>query len=166
MVLKTSKIRCRRGMSLVGTMVAVTILLIALIGTSSFRYNAALDGRKAKAQTTAARIALMLCESWGGINGDAAFNPTGLCGSNLSIVTLDANLDKPLDFNLLGSYTVVLKTDDSYNINYYATLSWKDVQPGLRALNVIVAWAQRDLGINGIAGADKSYRLTIYTHAF
>jgi len=147
-------------------MVAVTILLIAFIGTSSFRYCAALDGRKAKAQTAAARIALMLCESWRGINGDVTFDPTGLYGSDLTIDTLDANLDKPLDFNLLGSYTVVLDTKDSNHINYYATLSWKDVQPGLRALNVVVAWAQRDLGIDGIKGVDKSFRLTIYTQTF
>jgi len=149
-------------------MVAVVILLIALIGTSSFRYSAALDGRKAKAQTTAARIALMLCESWGGINGDVTFDPTELCGSDLDIDTLDADLDKPSDFALLGSYTVVLDTNDSYNINYYATLSWKDddEKPGLRALNVIVAWAQKDLGVDGIKGADKTFRLTIYTKTF
>ena len=93
MVLKTSKIRCRRGVSLVGTMVAVTILLIALIGTSTFRYAAALDGRKAKAQTTAARIALMLCQSWRGINGDMTFDPIQLCGSDLVIDTIDNDLD-------------------------------------------------------------------------
>jgi len=166
MVLKKSKIRSCRGVSLVSTMVAVVILLIALIGTSSFRYSAALDGRKAKAQTTAARIALMLCESWRGINGDVTFDPIQLCGSDLVIDTLDANLDKPLDFNLLGSYAVVLKPNDSYNINYYATLSWKDIQPGLRALSVVLAWAQRDLGIDGVEGADKSFRLTIYTQTY
>ena len=166
MVLKTSKIRSCRGVSLIGTMVAVVILLIAFIGTSSFRYSAALGGRKAKAQTAAARIALMLCESWRGINGDVTFDPTELCGSDLNIDTLEANLDKPSDFNLLGSYTVVLDTNDSNNINYYATLLWKDVQPGLRALNVVVAWAQRDLGVDGIQGADKSFRLTIYTQTF
>ncbi len=108
MVLKTSKIRYRLGMSLVDTMVAVTILLIAFIGTSSFRYCAALDGRKAKAQTAAARIVLMLCESWRGLNGDVTFDPTELCGSDFNIDTLEANLDKPFDFNLLGSYVVVL----------------------------------------------------------
>ena len=166
MFLKTSKIRCHRGVSLVDTMIAVTILLTALIGTSSLRYSAALDRRKADAQTAAARIALMLCESWRGINGDVTFDPTELSGSDLNIDTLEANLDKPLDFNLLGSYAVVLDTNDSYNINYYATLSWKDVQPGLRALNVIVAWAQRDLGVDGIQGADKSFRLSIYTQTF
>jgi len=147
-------------------MVAVTVLLIAFIGTSSFRYCAALDGRKAKAQTAAARIVLMLCESWRGINGDVTFDPTELCGTDLTIDTLETDLDKPLDFNLLGSYVVVLDTNDSNHINYYATLSWKDIQPGLRALNVVVAWAQQDLGIDGIKGVDKSFRLTIYTQTF
>ena len=42
----------------------ITILLIALIGTSTFRYAAALDVRRADAHTTAARIALALGESW------------------------------------------------------------------------------------------------------
>ena len=51
-------------------MVAVTILLIALIGTSTFRYAAALDGRRAGTQTTAARVALTLCESWRGVKGN------------------------------------------------------------------------------------------------
>ena len=54
--------------------VAVVILLIALIGTSTFRYAAALDGRRADAQTTAARAALLLCESWRGLNGDATLD--------------------------------------------------------------------------------------------
>jgi hypothetical protein len=166
MVLNTSKIIYRRGVSLVSTMVAVVILLIALIGTSSFRYCAALDGRKANAQTTAARIALTLCESWRGINGDVSFNPIQLCGPDLDIDLLDVNLDKPADFNLLGSYRVVLEPDDTYNINYYAALSWKDIQPGLRALNVVVGWAQRDLGGNGIQDVDKTFRLTIYTQTF
>lgn len=165
-IIKTSKMRCRRGASLVSTMVAVVILIIALIGTSSFRYSAALDGRKANAQTTAARIALMLCESWRGINGDVNFDPEQLHGSDLDIDVIDGVLDEASDFNLLGSYAVVLDTNDSYNISYYATLSWKDVQPGLRALNVVVAWAQRDRGIDGIQGVDKTFSLTIYTQTY
>lgn len=166
MVIKKSKIRSRRGVSLVGTMVAVTILLIALIGTSSFRYSAAMDGRKAKAQTAAARIALMLCESWGGIKGDVNFDPIQLCGLDLNIDMMDAVLDKPLDFNLLGSYAVTLEPEESYNINYYATLSWKDVQSGLRALNVVVAWASREqtaLTKQDTGATDKSFGLTVYT---
>jgi len=165
MVLKKSKIRCRRGVSLVGTMVAVTILLIALIGTSTFRYAAALDGRKADAHTTAARVTLALSESWRGIKGDPAYDPTANLGSDLE-VAVGEGPEKPEDFTLLGSYTI--QFNDGAGVNdYAATLSWKDIQPGLRALNVVVIWASRDLGgltkqdISDIA--DKSFGLTVYT---
>jgi hypothetical protein len=142
-------------------MVAVVILLIALIGTSSFRYHAALDARKADAQTAAARIAPMLCESWRGINGGLTYDAATYSGTNLAITQSLDGPAKPADFTLLGSYVVVL--DDVDGVNYYTTLSWKDVQPGLRALNVIVAWGQRDEGDGGINDVDKSFRLTIYT---
>ena len=162
MILKTRKIRCRRGMSLMGTMVAVTILLIALIGTSTFRYAAALDGRRADAHTTAARVALALSESWRGIRGDLTYNPTAYSGSDLEVAVGEGPL-KPEDFTLLGSYTV--QFDDGAGVNdYAATLSWKDIQPGLRALNVVVAWASREEG--NIATADKSFGLTVYTQTY
>lgn len=159
MTAKANKIRYRRGVSLVGTMIAVVVLLIALIGTSNFRYYAALDARKADAQTTAARIALMLCEGWRGIKGSETYDPTAHLGSSLAITqNTYAYPDKPLDFTLLGRYTVVLE-----NVNYYTTLSWKDVQPGLRALNVVMAWAQRGHIESSIDNVDKSFMLTIYT---
>jgi Tfp pilus assembly protein PilV len=166
MVLKTCKIKCRRGVSLVGTMIAVAILLIALIGTSTFRYAAALDGRRADAHTTAARIALTLCESWRGVRGASTYNPTVLLGSGLQIAVGEGPV-KPEDFTLLGSYTIKFVDDAGVN-DYRATLSWKDVQPGLRALNVIVAWASRenaDASTTKTSGAttDKSFGLTVYT---
>ncbi len=156
-----NKIRCRRGMSLVGTMVAVVILLIAVIGTSSFRYYSAMDTRRADAQTAAARIALTLCESWRGISGDVTYNPITYLGTNLPITQTATGPEKPSDFTLLGRYAIEL--DDIHGVTHYATLSWKDIQPGLRALNVIVAWAQRGPGADGTENVDKSYRLTIYT---
>ena len=165
MVPEAGKMWCRRGVSLVGTMIAVVILLVALIGTSSFRYYAALDARKADAQTTAARIALMLCESWRGIRGDETYDPTAHLGSDMDI-TASGGPGKPEDFTLLGSYTVVLDDADPDSVNYYTTLSYKDVQPGLRALNVVVAWAQRAAGQDGTANVDKSFRLTIYTQTY
>lgn len=162
MVLKTNKIRSRQGMSLVGTMVAAAVIAIAVIGTSSLRYHSALDARKANTQTTAARIALMLCESWRGINGDLTYDPTEPWGSDLEIDQIaEDGPSKPDDFTLLGIYTVALDYVDS--VNYYMTLSWKDVQPGLRALNVVVAWAQRDQGQEGFENVDKTFSLTIYT---
>jgi len=164
MVRETKRNR-RRGVSLVGTLVAVVILLIALIGTSSFRYYAALDGRRADAQTTAARIALMLCESWGGINGDATYNPVTHLSSDLAITASSSIVAaKPSDFNLLGAYTILFDDDRGVN-KYMATLSWKDLKPGLRALNVNVAWAQREQVVND-SGVDRSFSLTIYTQTW
>lgn len=162
MVPRIHKVRSRRGMSLVDTMVAVVILLIALIGTSTFRYSAAMDGRRATAQTTAARVALLLCESWRGLNGDETHDPTQLGNSDMSIAqSVWAGHSKPADFTLLGNYVIVLH-DGLDGANYYATLSWKDIQTGLRALNIKVDWAQRAAGGDGAENVDKSYVLTVY----
>ena len=156
MVPKTSKIRSGRGFSLVSIMVAIVILLVALIGTSNFRYFSALDAKKAAARITAARIGLMLCENWRGLGGTETYDPATYFGSDLTI-TQSAGPHKPEDFTLLGSYTVTLN-----GANYYVTLSWKDVSTGLRALNIVVAWAQRPQGLSSLADVDKSFRLTTY----
>lgn len=165
MIPQTSKIRCRRGMTLVDAMIAVTILLIGLLGTFILRYSVALDGRRAHAQSTAARIALMLCESWRGINGDENYDPATHLGSDFK-VSVGSGPDKPDDFTLLGSYTIAFDTGTGVD-DYMTTLSWKDIQTGLRALNVAVAWASREqLGgtpqqIDGVS-VDKTFELTVY----
>ncbi|MFZ2147034.1 MAG: prepilin-type N-terminal cleavage/methylation domain-containing protein [Sedimentisphaerales bacterium] len=156
MVPKTCKIRCRRGFSLVSIMIAIVIILVALIGTSNFRYYSVLDAQKAAAKITASRIGLMLCENWRGIGGVETYDPATYFGSDLTI-TASAGPDKPEDFTLLGSYTVTLN-----GTKYYITLSWKDVSTGLRALNVVVAWAQRPQGVISLNDADKSFKLTTY----
>lgn len=157
MLTKTSKIRCRRGFSLVSIMIATVILLAALIGTSNFRYYSTMDAQKAAAKITAARIGLMLCENWRGIGGVDTYEPATSLGSALTITQSTIGPDKPVDFTLLGSYTVNLN-----GANYYITLSWKDVSTGLRALNIVVAWAQRPQGVSSLNDADKSFKLTTY----
>ena len=156
MVPKTCKIRCRRGFSLVSVMIAIAILLAALIGTSNFRYYSALDAKKAAAKITASRIGLMLCENWRGLGGIETYDPAAYLGSDLTI-TASSGPAEPTDFTLLGSYTVTVN-----GANFYITLSWKDVSAGLRALNVIVAWAQREQGTSSLNDADKSFKLTTY----
>ena len=157
MVPKTCKIRCRRGFSLVSVMIAIAILLAALIGTSNFRYYSALDAKKAAAKITASRIGLMLCENWRGLGGIETYDPAAYLGSDLTI-TASSGPSEPTDFTLLGSYTVTVN-----GANFYITLSWKDVSAGLRALNIIVAWAQREQGTSSLNDADKSFKLTTYT---
>ena len=157
---QTNKIRRCSGVLLVDTMIVVVILMIAVIGTSSLKYYTAVNGRKAVTQTTAAGIALMLCQSWCGFGGDENYDPATHLNSILTIDAIDpdAGPDKREDFTLLGNYAVTLN-----GANFYTTLSWKDVQPGLRALNVILAWAQRGPGEDGTENVDKLFRVTIYT---
>ena len=156
MVPKTRKMLSRSGFSLVSIMIAITVLIAALIGTSNFRYYSALDAKKAAAKITASRIGLMLCENWRGLGGIETYDPVTYLSSELTITT-STGPAKPGDFTLLGSYTVTVN-----NANYYVTLSWKDMSAGLRALNIIVAWAQRELGTSSLNDADKSFRLTTY----
>ena len=165
MVSRTSKDGYRRGFSLVDTMVAVVILLIAVIGTSIFRYNAVLDGRRFNSHTSAARVALVLCESWRGVNGDTTFDPIQLSTSDLKISQSTKSVSAvPSDFKLLGRYAITM--NDVHGVEYHTTLSWKDIKTGLRALNVVVSWAQRSPDQDGEVNVDKSYRLTVYAHNF
>jgi hypothetical protein len=162
MTSKIHKIQVQKGATLTSTLIAVAMILVALIGTTNFRYYASMDARKASAQTAASRIALMLCENWRGIQGDTGYDPVAYFGADMTFVQNEGP-DKPDDFTLLGSYKVVLNDldKDAEGADYFATLSWKDIQPGLRALNVIVAWAQR--GQTGYDNTDKTFTLTIYT---
>ena len=156
MIPKTRKIRRRSGFSLISIMIAITILVAALIGTSNFRYYSALDAKKATAKITASRIGLMLCENWRGLGGIETYDPVAYLSSDLTITT-STGPAKPGDFTFLGSYTVTVN-----NAHFYITLSWKDVSTGLRALNIIVSWAQRDQSTSSLNDADKSFRLTTY----
>lgn len=162
MISKTQKIRVRTGATLTSTLISVAVILVALIGTSNFRYYASMDARKASALTAASRIALMLSENWRGMQGSLSYDPVAQLGSDITLIKSEGP-GNPGDFTLLGSYKIVMdeKDDDAEGADYFATLSWKDIQPGLRALNVVVAWAQR--GQTGFESADKTYTLTIYT---
>jgi len=157
---KTTKRRFLSGLSLVDTMLTTTVLMVAVIGTSHYRYYSALDVQKSDRLITATRIGMMLCESWRGLNGaddDDYYDPTEYFGSELKIIESDGP-DQPDDFTLLGSYKIQLN-----NCNYYATLSWKDVQTGLRALNIIVVWSQRCQTGASLKESGKTFKFTTYT---
>jgi prepilin-type N-terminal cleavage/methylation domain-containing protein len=153
-----SQSKHRKGLTIVEVMVAITVLAVAALGASAYRYYSTLDVRRADMRTTAARLGLLLCESWRGAGGDTSYDPTAHLGSDLTITSVSPPSQfQYTGFSSLGGY--LFETDD---INYYAFLSWKDVSAGLRALNVVVAWAQRDTGPATIDDADKIYALTTY----
>jgi prepilin-type N-terminal cleavage/methylation domain-containing protein len=152
----TKNMIARKGFSLVEVMASVAILIVAVIGTSGFRYYTALQERQAAKQIASARIALTLCESWRGMKGLATFNPAA---SLSTVMTIQAGSGPatPAGFTSLGGYEV-----QADGANYYARLSWQDINTDLRAMNVIVAWSQTNDQAE-FGDTDKSFALTTYT---
>ena len=156
------RFRAASGFTLTEIMAATVILMVVVLGTSAFRYTAALGARRADAQTTAARIGLLLTESWRGASDPNTFDPTQLTSGGINptlvIESSYASLEIPASFAVLGIYRIAADGFD-----YYAALSWKDVPGGgLRTLNVIVAWDQRGSRSEYHSYPDKTFELTTY----
>jgi len=156
------------GFSLIEIMAALLVLAVAVIGASGYRYYAALDSRKANEQVAAARIGLLLCETWRGVKGESSYDPIAQLGSELAIVPSDYEYVDPYyaytseGFFLLGAYSVTVE-----NTSYEAVLAWKDVSAGLRSLNVVVAWSPQGKSINADQyttdpDSYKLFKLTTY----
>jgi len=142
------------GLTFIEIMIASVVLIIAVIGTSAYRYNASLNIRRAKLQTTASRTAVLLCESWHGCSEPNSFDPLASFGSQLTIATLSDELSPPSGFMLHNAYKITIE-----GIDYYAVLSWKDIYSGLRALNVVVRWNERG---NSSGQVNKAFKVTTY----
>jgi len=154
------------GLTFIEIIIATVVLVIAVLGTSAFRYSAALSARKADLQATASRAALLLCESWRGASEPNTFDAAAyfdaslaahFSESDLNIVNTEQGPYPPDGFTLLDHYKISVD-----GVSYWATLSWNDVSPGLRALNVAVAWDRRGSVADYFGDADKSFKLTTY----
>jgi len=142
------------GLTFIEIMVASVVLIIAVIGTSAYRYNASLNLRRAKLKTTASRTGVLLCESWRGISDPNSFEPADTFGSQLTIAEESGGISAPSGFNLHDVYKITIE-----GVDYYAVLSWKDISVGLRALNVEIWWNQRG---NNEDEVDKVFKMTTY----
>jgi len=159
--------KSRSAVTLIEVMAAIVIVAIAVIGASGYRYYSTLDARRADFQNAAARIALLLCENWRGRGYDHTtdYDPTlHLDSENLAVAASGVGPDYASGFTPLGRYEITMD-----GVHYWAALSWEDdaATVGLRALNVVVAWAQRQTGSDeaeavAAAGGNKTFRLTTY----
>ena len=128
--------RFRAG-TLVELVVALTALVIIVLGHSFTEYRARLDIRRSVRQSTAVTTALLFGESWAGAAGMTTYDPVADLGSALSI-TADAGPSAPDGFTNRGSYCVVID-----GVYYYVTLSSQELATTLRALNVAIAWSEQ-----------------------
>ena len=160
--MKKAPLKIRKGLTLIEVMVAVTVIIVAIIGSLTFRYFCALDARKSSVQTTAGRLGQLLLEGWSGLGGRAIsdsyniFNPASLSNAASELVIIsDVGPSVPSGFNSFGSYRVT--ADGAY---YYATLSYQDdAANGLRVLNVSVAWPEK-YPVGAFSGDDRSVNFT------
>lgn len=157
----TKRRKSSGGFTFTEVMGAILILTIAVLGASAYRYHATLDTRKADLQTTAARMASLLCETWRAAEDPNTFDPVAYFGTELAIESMALNEGpvKPTNFGALGTYRIVVE-----GVDYRTALFWKDVYSGLRALNVIVVWDwdpyKHPLGPSKYA--TQSFSLTTY----
>lgn len=145
------------GSSLIEVMLAAAVVSIAVIGGISYRYYSSLDGRRANIHATTARVALLLCESWRGTNASLTYDPINHLDLDLLTITADDGPAAPEDFTTLSSHKLIVS-----DITYYATLSFRDVDTGLRALNVRVAWQRRDQSDKDLSDMDGVFELNSY----
>ena len=111
------------------------VMALTLIGASGFRYYAALDTRRADVKITAARLASMFLNNWNSIGSDST-----QLGQGLEIYENAPGAAVPdgfteLDASSNPNFRIVVN-----NVNYYATLSYKDQANQPRTLNVCIAW--------------------------
>lgn len=167
---KANEFRSRRAVTLIEILVSMASLTIAVLGASYCRYYSALDARKASIQIAGTRAGLLLCESWKGLKGAGTYDPVAHLSSDLAI-TVDATVpfssDHPITgpvvsdgFIELGTYAITIN-----NITYYTILSWKDIDTGLRALNIIVVWELVGREVTGSTDVARlrSFKVTTYT---
>ena len=146
------------AVTIVEIMAAILILTIAVIGASGYRYYAALDVRKAAMHRTAARVALLLCESWRGqgLTASGTYDPVAHLGSEISITTSVTGPSAADGFTELGRYEIIID-----GVHYWVTLSWMDIATELRALNIVAAWDEQGSGAD-YASTNKTFKLTTY----
>lgn len=159
-IIAANEARRAKGFSLAQTLIAMVIISIVAIGTSRIRYFASLDSRGSSMSIAAARVAELFCESWRASHGVVTYDPVASLSEDLGVIEYStiAPLPEEGGFTELGAYMLVL--NGGY---YYVTLSWKDISPGLRALNVAVAWARRGRSEDDPDVTDSIFYMTTYT---
>lgn len=149
-------------MTIIEVVVALSTILVVVIGALSFQYYCAVDAREADVRAGANRLALLMLEGWRGTGGRVppdsyAFNPTEEFDSIVDISSSSVGLAGLSQE--LGRYRVVLN-----RVNYFVTLSYQDTLGAPRTLSVTVAWS-RNYKSEALSQYVPSVALTTYVES-
>lgn len=150
------------GFTLVEVMISVLIVTILATGAMGYQYTSTRDVKISEVQATAARIAMLLLESWKGQQGDTEFDPADTFASEMTIQNAITGPDAPngslgAPLTTLGSYEIIVN-----NVYYYVTLSYDDESESEpMILNATIAW-RRDYGQGELDGDESFVRYSTF----
>jgi len=152
----------KKGFTLTEVMISTLIIMVLATGAMSYQYASTRDVKVSEVQASAARIGMLLLESWKGQQGDASFDPVDVFGSEMTIQTSLTGPDVPdnsagTPLSKLGSYEIILN-----NVHYYVTLSYDNestLEPMI--LNAAITW-RRDYGQGDLTGDEMLVRYSTF----
>lgn len=154
--------RYRSGFTLVEVMVSIVIVMVLATGAMGYQYNSSRDIKISEVQAGASRIGMLLLESWKGQQGDIAFDPVDVFGSEITLHTSTVGPNAPESLSggtlvILGSYEIILN-----DIYYYTTLSYDtESESEPMVLNATITW-RRDYGQGELEGNELSVRYSTF----
>jgi len=158
--------RAAYGVTLIETMVAVAIMLVAVTGATFYQYYTVLDARKADMRMEASRLGLTLLEGWKGAGCATDFDPqTDFANGQSAEFTAALGVWDtgygvgPLEMEVC-KYAVTTEKNTYFMILSYTDESVTDNIP--MAMNALVTWDSRGYGGSNAADAGSSLRLTTY----
>jgi prepilin-type N-terminal cleavage/methylation domain-containing protein len=158
--------RAAYGVTLIETMVAVAIILVAVSGATFYQYYTVLDARKADLRMEAARLALTFLEGWKGAGCAMDFDPqTDFANGQSAEFTAALGVwgagygEPPLAMEVC-KYAVTTEKNTYFMILSCTDESLTDNIPV--AINAQVTWDSRGYGGSNAADAGSSLGLTTY----
>ena len=105
------------GMSLAELLVAMTVLIISLLGAVKFRYYSNLDAHKSEVQNKAVRLGSTIMGRWKIMGDYSSYDLAADMSDVLTISELESGPAITGGFATLGNYLI-----DFENVNFYVTL--------------------------------------------
>jgi Tfp pilus assembly protein PilV len=105
------------GMSLAELLVAMSVLIISLLGAVKFRYYSNLDAHKSEVQNKAVRLASTIMGRWKIMGDYSSYDLAVDMADVLTISELESGPTITGGFSTIGYYHI-----DFENVNFYVTL--------------------------------------------
>lgn len=157
-----------KGLTLIEVMISLIVILIVVIGAVGYMYATAKHAKEADVRASAARLGLLLMETWKA-NGaiPSAFDPANL-SENINQAPLSdfgspgaLNLNTAAGFNLLQNRCYRIQAD---NVKYFVEMTYNDSIPSM--LCVYIAWNKGDYGSTTLDSNANRVALTDFAYMY